>query len=123
MHRTSGRGAALIIDDHSEGGPQGPSTGQHSTAAKILAACVIEAERQAKALARMDTAVGAALGTGQATIDHKTLQALDLLRQEADGLARMLRLATSMPSADSVIDASSISRCVPIAAQRVRLTT
>jgi hypothetical protein len=113
----------LIIEDHSAGGPENPPTGHRLTAADILAACVVEADRHAKALARMDTKVGAALETGQVAIDHKTLQALDLLRQEADGLARMLHLVTSMPSAASVIDAASITRCVPLAAQRARLTT
>jgi hypothetical protein len=113
----------LIIDDHSAGRPEEHPTGPRRTAAEILAACVLEADRHAKALARMDTTVGAALEAGQAAIDHKTLQALDLLRQEADGLARMLHLATSMPSTDAVIDAASIARCVPLAAQRARLTT
>ncbi len=91
-------------------------------AADILAACVREADRHARALARMDKTVGAALESGQGAIDHKTLQELDLLRQEADGLARMLHLVTSMPSAGSLIDAASIARCVPLAAQRARLT-
>lgn len=113
----------MIIDDHSAGGPEEPLTGQRLTAADILAACVVEADRHAKALARMDTTVGAALENGQVAIDHKTLQALDLLRQEADGLARVLHLVTSMPSTGSVIDAASIMRCAPLAAQRARLTT
>jgi hypothetical protein len=113
----------LIFEDHSGVAADIPEPGEKRRAGEILAACAAEACRHADALAAMDDAVGTALGRDRPLLDHKTLQALDLLRQEAAGLAHMLTLAVSAPSPDTVIEHDAIADCVPLAAQRARLTT
>ena len=113
----------MIFEDHSGVSADIPEPGDRRRAGEILAACAIEATRHADALAVMDHAVGTALDRDRTVLDHKTLQALDLLRQEAAGLARVLSLAASAPSPDTVIEYDAIADCVPLAAQRTRLTT
>jgi hypothetical protein len=112
----------LIFEDHSGTSADIPETGENRRAGDILAACVVEARRLADGLASMDDAVGSALGRDRPPLDPSALQALDLLRQEAAGLAHMLTLAAAIPSPDTVIDYADIRRCVPLAAQRTRLT-
>jgi hypothetical protein len=123
MHRASGRCAALIVEDHSGAGPQGDPVAQHRETRHILAACAAEAGRLSDGLAELDRAIGQALAEALEQADPRVLQRLDLLRQEADGLARLLALATSMPAPDAMIDTDAIARCVPLAAQRARLTS
>lgn len=110
----------MIFERHSEVESEQTCPTAARTAVDVLSACVAEAERHANAISQMDRAIGAALENGSGAIDAQTLQTLDLLRQEAEGLARALNLATSMPSPDTVIDAEAMTRCVPVAAQRAR---
>lgn len=122
MHRTGRGGTALIFepltDSSQDDGPQ--STGR--TAGEILERCVTEAERQAETLARIDAAVGAALAAGNANGDPEALQALDLLRQETHALSRVLRLVADQGSRDAIIPGEALAACVPMAAQRLRLS-
>jgi hypothetical protein len=66
--------------------------------------------------------VGEVLAAGHANGDPATLQTLDLLRQEAHALSRILRLIADQGSRDVIIPGEALAACVPMAAQRLRLT-
>jgi hypothetical protein len=121
MYRAGRRGAPLIFEDHSGGEKLGRAGRGCRNGSEVVAACVTEAHRHASALAKLDEAVGQSLSQGSGTFEPMLLQELDLLRQEAEGLARLLSLATSLPSAKTLIEYDAIEKCVPLAAQRVRL--
>lgn len=112
----------MIFENHSgaPGATARQATRSARSVADTLAACAAEAERHATALARLDSMVGEALGSGRAAVDPRSLQMLDLLRQEAEGLARVLSLAVSMPTPDAIIGDDEIARRLPLAAQRAR---
>lgn len=113
----------MIFEDHFDAGPPDAPEGRARTARDLVSACAAEARRHADALHHLDTAVGTALSGGGGALDHRALQTLDLLRQEADGIARLLALASDMPSPDAIIASDAIARCVPLAAQRARLVS
>ena len=111
----------MIFENHSDGATDDSAPIAPRPVADILAACAAEADRHARAMARMDREVGASFAGGQVALQPQTLQLLDLLRQEAEGLARALQLVLSKPSPETLIDAADIAQCVPLAAQRARL--
>lgn len=113
----------MIFEDHFDAGPPDAPESRARTARELLSACAAEARRQADALHHLDTAVGTALSGGADSLDPRALQMLDLLRQEADGLARLLAMASGMPSPDAIIASDAVARCVPLAAQRARLVS
>jgi hypothetical protein len=113
----------LIFDGGVEGEAIDDAIAHHRRASEILSACAVEANRHAIALARIDAAVGGALASGNTAIDPQILQSLDILRQEADGLAQVLNVATSLQSPDAIIEYDVILRCLPMAAQRARITS
>ncbi|MDG4649244.1 hypothetical protein P6F26_12375 [Roseibacterium sp. SDUM158017] len=89
----------------------------------VLRACVIEAERQADALGRIDNAVGEVLAAGTRPADMRMLQTVDLLRQEAQALSRILRLVSEGRSPDVVLSGADLAARIPLAEQRARLTS
>ncbi len=111
----------MIIDDQTNENAASPVPVGTIRAGNVLAACVTEANRHARAITALDRAVGESLGRGGAGMDREALQMLDLLRQEAQGLAQALQLATSLPLPDGVIDSDALATCAPLAAQRTRL--
>ena len=111
----------MIVDDDGAAAPGPDATRPRLTAQELLSACVLEAERQAEALTRLDAAVGLALSGGTARADPRMLQQIDLLRQESQGLARVLRLVEQARSPEDVLDAAALSGCLPVADQRRRL--
>ena len=113
----------MIFENHFGGASNGDDARPAAPrpAREVLAACVAEAERHAGEVARIDREVGSCFAGGKVSLQPRTLQHLDLLRQEAEGLARALRLAVSKASPEALVDASDIARCVPLAAQRARL--
>jgi hypothetical protein len=88
----------------------------------LLAACAAEATRQAAAMRDLDGFVGDLLMRGAAAADPQALQRLDLLRQEADGLARVLQLVASQAERNTMVDGTAVTACLPLAAQRARIS-
>jgi len=111
----------LIFEDHSNAATSDTGLTLDRTGNDLLQACAIEAARHADAVAQMDRALGGALESGGAKGNSQTLQRLDLLRQEADGIARLLNFVAGLPALDAIIDIDAFSKCVPLAAQRARL--
>lgn len=121
MHRAGGGGAPLIFEDHSGAAAPDAVLSLDRTGYDLLQACAIEAARHADAVTRMDRVLGDALECGEAKGNSQTLQRLDLLRQEAEGIARLLNFVADLPALDAIIDRDAFSKCVPLAAQRARL--
>jgi hypothetical protein len=113
----------LIVEDPS-GTPDAPTPPPvDKTAGEVLAACVLEAERQAESLRRLDAAMGAALGAGPGTLDPLVLQRIDLLRQEAAALSQVLRLVAEGSSREAVLDGEALAARIPLAEQRARIAS
>lgn len=92
----------------------------------LLVACAKEAGRHAAGLAGLDASLGAALANGAKdakAFDPELLQRIDLLRQEAEGLAKLLGLLAELDTQSDMVDGPRIADCVPTAQQRHRLLT
>jgi hypothetical protein len=105
----------------------------------LLAACAAEALRQAKAVARLDDALGATLTNAAfpsdlASSDPATspgpraapqaisaLQHADLVRQEMNGLARALDLVVEFTSLGVKIPVQRVRDCTPLRGLQQRL--
>jgi hypothetical protein len=111
----------LIVDDGEQQAAAGAPDPRAPSAREMLGACVREAERHADALGSLDAAVGRILATGTVATELGALQGLDLLRQEAEALSRVLRLVATADGPDQPLDAQDLVACVPVAAQRARL--
>jgi hypothetical protein len=92
-----------------------------SVTRNLLIACVSEAERQASAISDLDKLVGEVLTKSQIVTDAASLQKLDVLRQETEGLASLLRLVARQTAFDSPIVDRDIVDCAPLANQRERI--
>jgi hypothetical protein len=112
----------LIVDDGT-GQENGAMPAMDRNARDILRACVAEAERQAALLAEVDLALGRLLCDRAEASDAVTLQSLDLVRQEAEGLSRILRRIADLPGLDAELDAAELAKCLPVARQRARVTS
>lgn len=109
-------------DQPDDTGPQPPRSGPPvapPTAGAMLAACAAEAGHLARALAGLDQAMSAALaGVARAPPE---LQRVDLLRQEAEGLAATLALVAAAGAPDAMLEPAQITRAVPLHGQHARL--
>lgn len=135
-----GAAAAPLCSDAAAGagatGPQDPA--QRLETSALLRACAAEATRLAAAMTSLDAAIAACLGPAmeRAATSHRpadpggpvamppvadTLQRVDLLRQELDGLARALAIATGQVACRSEIEPATVGAALPLAAQRKRL--
>jgi hypothetical protein len=102
--------------------PTAPTVASASSVHDLLAACAAEAKRQAAAMEDLDGLVGDVLMRGAEAADPHALQRLDLLRQEADGLARVLQLVASLAERGTKVDGTAVTACLPLAAQRARIS-
>lgn len=116
----------MIFEDHS--GPTAPAGAGAAgddigdrTARDLLLACAREAERHAENLAAFDAAIGSRLRDRQPELPPSDLQSLDLIRQEARGLARILHLVANAADPGSTIAGVTLRGCLDLAAQRKRL--
>jgi hypothetical protein len=103
--------------------------------ADLLAACAAEAARQAATLAELDTAIGATLellrsadtaGSTDPTVVSmlaRELQMADLLRQESEGLARVLALVSDGRGLSDQVSGAEIGACVRLGALQARMLT
>jgi hypothetical protein len=101
----------------------GTATASERSVHDLLNACAAEANRQAAAVQDLDGFVGDVLMRGAAAADPKALQKLDLLRQEAEGLARVLQLVAAQAERGTLVDGHDLTACLPLAAQRARIST
>jgi hypothetical protein len=111
----------LIVEEGPDDVAHPPRPTVDRTAGELLEACVAEMARHAAALDSLDAAVGKALCAGTDTEGIRTLQGLDLLRQEALGLSRLLRLVAAAESLDDLLRGETVAECLPIGAQLSRL--
>lgn len=112
----------MFEDDGTPDPAPTPTVPTASSVQDLLAACAAEAKRQAAAMEDLDGFVGAILMCGAEAADPKALQRLDLLRQEADGLARVLQLVASLTEHGTMVDGTAVTACLPLAAQRARIS-
>ncbi len=110
----------MIFADHDppEGPPLPPATPPPApqTVEGLLLACMAEARHVARALAELDRGLGAVDGKLP-----RSLQRLDLLRQEAEGLAGALALVVAAPVPGTMLDPDAIMRATALHDQRNRL--
>lgn len=116
----------IVVDPHGDAEPDRPRDAARTglTGRHLLSACAGEAERHAAGLSGLDAALGAILSEGRMRsddLDPALLQQVDLLRQEANGLARLLRLIVESGVEDREIDPSVLRDCLPTANQRHRV--
>lgn len=111
----------MIFEDHAISAFVNKTVPVKKTAGELLAACAIEAERQANALVQVDRALGEALLGGSPDTDLRTLQLIDLIRQELSGLSGVLQLVAEEGSPENIIDVERLTARVPVAAQLDRL--
>lgn len=102
-------------------------------ARNLLTACAAEAGRQAAAAARLDVALGAALGVIRTSTAQARdwpdalaplaaeLQQVDLLRQELQGLGRTLALLAEVRSLATSVSADRVRTCAPLGELQRRL--
>lgn len=88
---------------------------------RIIEACATEAGRLADAIGGIDRALSAVLG-GLAD-PPLALQGIDLLRQEAEGLAAALALVAEAAASGRPVSAGEIARAVTLHDQCARLRT
>lgn len=106
----------IFADDDMPPAPADAAPPAALLARDLLLACRDEARRLAHALADLDCQLGRAAGPLPLS-----LQGLDLMRQEAEGLARILALvAATAPR--SRIEPGTIAAATPLQAQFRRLT-
>ena len=88
----------------------------------LLAACAAEVQRQAQACIALDHALGrlcAALPVPPLPI--RDLQAIDRLRQELEGLARVMALLSTPALEEAAIPRAALLACTPLRDLRARL--
>lgn len=120
----------MLFDDDPGGASATDPLPTHVTADALLGACAREAAGQAQAIHQLDAALGRAVtmvrgqaGDRAALIAALTadLQQADRLRQEAEGLARALRLLATVPMHDHRLTADQVRGCTPFVALQMRL--
>lgn len=87
----------------------------------LVSACGAEADRLVVSLKALDLALANSL-TG-ITPSIEVLQSVDLICQEAAGLAAVLRLITKNMSHDRVLDRDTVEKALTLRAQRLRFQT
>jgi hypothetical protein len=99
----------------------------------LLAACASEMRRQAGAMASLDTALGGVLDMFRGSSDPAgakaqmspallaELQRADQLRQEMDGVARVLELLAGVESLILAVGSETVCACTPLTDLRGRL--
>ena len=123
-----------------EAGPAEAGAGADIAASALLDSCAAEARRLATAMTGLDTDIAAALAApgdarpqqtgaaapppaGAGAALPAALQRIDLLRQEVDGLARVIELLRAHGRCDGRVPFPSLAAATPLAAQRLRLQT
>lgn len=89
------------------------------SAHQLLGACAAEAGRLAAAISRLDGEMADLLQVND--LPSSLLQQIDLARQEATGLAGVLRLIADAPTPDHPVDAQTLTRILLLQAQLARL--
>jgi hypothetical protein len=119
----------FIDEDHTAsvecGGPDEIAVQQ------VLAACASEAIRQAHVMTGLDSSIGSALAIlrqgREGQVRHppaglvSSLQQADRLRQEMEGLAKVLALLADIGGQTGTVDASRIRACTPFRDLQERL--
>lgn len=124
----------MFIDEDRASPPIAADTGPPVIAAQdLLAACAVEAARQAAAMARLDATIGAVLLQSRASSEApagtsglvaafgSALQEADLIRQEITGLARVLELLSGLGMQAKGVDQAQLRTCAPTRDLQVRL--
>lgn len=89
------------------------------SAHRLLGACAEEAGRLASAIARLDQDVAMLLqDVSKAGV---ILQHIDLVRQEAEGLAAVLNLVAIAPTPDHMVDPQTLASILKLRAQHGRI--
>jgi len=108
----------MIFEDESPPAVTRPVSGRPAPE-MMLAACAAEAGRLAVALGGIDHALSSVIDSLAAP--PPALQGIDLLRQEAEGLAAALDLVAGAAASGRLVSAEDIARAVPLHDQRARL--
>lgn len=86
----------------------------------LLTACAQEAARLAGDIEKLDHAVGVLLQTHH--LPTALLQQIDLARQEAAGLAGVLRVIAAAPGDDHLVDVETLAQILRVGAQHARIS-
>lgn len=122
----------MFIDEDPAPHPAHDSSGAEVGVAPLLIACAAEATRQAAEVARMDEGFGLALeasrrdgaGMPAPALGRElaaSLQQIDRLRQETQGLARVLTLLARVTDRRGMLPVADVRACTPLVALQHRL--
>ena len=118
----------MIFIGNSPDAPVSLPPDQDIAMADLLSACASELRHQAIAMATLDTALGGILDlwrAGERRDLHpallRDLQRADHLRQETEGLARVLDMLVQAGPSTDPIRSAAIRACTPLLAQQDRL--
>jgi hypothetical protein len=112
----------MFIEDDPEDLPsRDPCFPLSMTVSDLLLSCALESKRQAHSMKSLDLLVGDLLLKGSAAANPLALQKLDLLRQESDGLARVLELLARQADPKEPLDTEKVASCLSLSLQRDRI--
>jgi hypothetical protein len=117
----------MILDDPDDAGSPERDLPDSIAAGALLAACAIEAARQAQAFGTLDRSLGQAVGllraamAGNPEVDPAGLSALirdlqmaDGLRQDSEGLARAIALVSGSSALTDRVSAEDLRACTVV---------
>lgn len=114
----------MLFDDLPDEPVAAPATLPDRGLAATFHAAVAEAAHLARMAGVIDRELGEALArpVPGASIPARTLQRVDLLRQELEGLAHLLRFLAQRPLPEEALAGDRIAACTALAEQRARFT-
>lgn len=126
----------MILDEAEEYAPAARDLPDTIATGDLLAACAVEAARQAQAFGGLDSSLSKAVALLRAAMSDKSqidrsslsvlirdLQMADRLRQESEGLARTLALLAATPASMDRVSAADLRACTVLQALHLRLLT
>lgn len=112
----------MFVDDSSPGNlPASCHVDGSWCVQDLIVACALESRRQAEHWGELDNLVGGVLVASAPSVDPKTLQKIDLWRQEANGLCCLLQLSVKASKSGENTHVSEVAGCFPVASQRARV--
>lgn len=113
----------FVEEEMEERGPDLAAMSNPPEFASLMMACTAEATRIAHALAEVDAALGILLEAENpiGPAPPQALQSVDLLRQEAEGLAALLGLVARSGAAEAALEACGLDQVLRLQSQRDRL--
>ena len=110
----------MIFDDIADFEDTAEPQGNPMSVHRLLGACAKEASHIATGIEELDVALGRVLHDDR--LPGAVLQRIDLIRQEAMGLAAVLERIANAPALDHILDIDALSQLLTLRAQHARIS-